>query len=597
MKTSVLFDVQKDVLLAAEAIRSVLDLEVIVYDKNKTVVVATGGGSHAKVGEKVRGFIVSEVLTTKQPIFNFEPGSHELCKPCSLWRKCPEKADVSFPLKHQGESIGVISLTAFSDDQKEELRAKHIILSNYLGKMADLISSKITAKSLLEEHMSMSQMLDVTIQSMYEGVLAVNKEGRIIELNRSGEKILGLKKEQVMGEELVNILHTHPINEVLSSGKGFNDEEYSCEINGKKIQVVGSVTPLVHEGNIIGAVSSFKDLGVVQQYIYNMISENDSSTFDSIIGHSPTLLATKISAKRIARSNSTVIILGESGTGKELFVRSIHAESNRKQQPFRAINCAAIPEHLLESELFGYMEGAFTGAKKKGKPGKFEMANGGTIFLDEIGDMPLHLQVKILRVLEERTVERIGGNDSIPIDVRIIAATNKNLEEMVKKGEFREDLFYRLNVIPLHIPPLRNRPDDVPMLLQHFVEHYASITGKQVRGFTKETEKTLVRYQWPGNVRELQNAVEYAVHMANHHWISSKDIPERIRNSDVSYGVETDQIKSLADMETQMVLMAVEKFGSHVEGKKKAAEALGINLATLYRKINRMEKMASQNAN
>ncbi|MBP1931398.1 PAS domain S-box-containing protein [Ammoniphilus resinae] len=590
VERSVLFALQEDVKLVAEAIKSVLNLEVIIYDKNKTVVASTGGGSHARVGETVRGFIVSGVLSSKKAIYNFEPGFHELCRPCSLWGDCPEKFDLSFPLMHQGEAVGVISLTAFNDVQKEELREKHEILSNYIGKMADLISSKIAAKSLLEEYLSLSQMLNVTIQSMYEGVLAVDKDGHVIELNRSGEKIFSLKREQVIGEKLEFFLPNHPINSVLLSGRGFNDEEYSCEINGKKVRVVGSATPLSNDGNIIGAVTSFKDLGTVQQYIFNMLSENDTSTFDCILGNSPALTEVKVKAKKIAYSNATVIILGESGTGKELFARSIHAESQRRNKSFRAINCAAIPEHLLESELFGYTEGAFTGAKKSGKPGKFEMANGGTIFLDEIGDMPLHLQVKILRVLEERKVERIGGNEAIEIDVRIIAATNKNLEKMVSKGEFREDLFYRLNVIPLNLPPVRERHEDIPLLLQYFVEHYANITGKQVRGFTKEAERSLMEYQWPGNVRELQNAVEYAVHMANHHWIKIEDIPERIRNFVNATEIQSDTVMSLAVMETNMIYKALEKFGSDLEGKKKAADALGINLATLYRKLNKITK-------
>lgn len=274
---------------------------------------------------------------------------------------------------------------------------------------------------------------------------------------------------------------------------------------------------------------SFKDLKDVQKLAYSITSEVDDSTFDIIVGKSKAILQVKDIAKQIATSDSTIIFLGESGTGKELFARAVHQESLRVNKPFRAINCAAIPEHLLESELFGYSEGAFTGARKKGKPGKFEMANGGTIFLDEIGDMPLHLQVKILRVLEERRVERLGSNSSLDIDVRVLAATNKNLEQMVKDGEFREDLFYRLNVIPIHIPPLRERVGDVSVLLSHFVDHYVNITGKQVRGFTPEAEACLCSYDWPGNIRELQNTVEYAINMAKSFGLHQRIYPLGLR--------------------------------------------------------------------
>ncbi|MGG1662136.1 sigma-54-dependent Fis family transcriptional regulator [Brevibacillus sp. NRS-1366] len=588
--TSILFDVQEDVKLVAEAIKSVLDLEVIIYDDQKTVVAATGGGAHAQVGDKVRGFIVSEVLKTSQPVYNYHPGVHELCKPCSLWGNCPEKADVSFPLIHQGVSVGVVSITAFSQEQEMILRQKQIILSNFLGKMADLISNKISSKFLTHQYFSLSQMLEITIQSMYEGILAVDKEGRCIELNNSGSKILGLTKEMVLGKPIHKILPPLRLKSVLSTQKGFKDEECWLEVNGKNVKVIGNATPLLQGDSVVGAVYTFKDLEDVQRYAYHLTSENDdASTFACIIGNSKALHATITRAKRIAPSKATVLILGESGTGKELFARSIHAESQRKTHAFRAINCAAIPEQLLESELFGYNEGAFTGAIKKGKPGKFEMADGGTIFLDEIGDMPLHLQVKLLRVLQEQKVERVGGSDPIPIDVRIIAATNKNLEQMVQQGTFREDLYYRLDVISLSIPPLRERQEDIPILLQYFLTHYSEITGKQIRGFSEETERILTEYKWPGNVRELQNVVEYAVHMVDASWIQPNHLPERISRTNVAPSWDENAILPLEQLEAEMITKALQKYGTSVEGKKMVADALGINLATLYRNLQKLK--------
>lgn len=587
--SSILFEIQDEVILVAEAIKSVLSLEVIIYDLNKVVVATTGGGQHAAIGEPVRGHIISEVLKTNKPVYNLEPGFHEICKSCILYESCPEKADVSYPLKHEGENIGVISLTAFSEEQKNEFKEKHLILSNYLGKMADLISSKINGKSLLKKYLSTSQMLHVTIQSMYEGIISVDQNGYILELNRSAEKILKINREEVLRQNIIGVMPDLPIMRVLSTGKGFSNLEFALRINSRNIQIISSATPLVHDSHIVGVAISFKDLDEFRKLAYSITTEADDSTFDAIVGKSLSILQVKSIAKKVATTDSTVIILGESGTGKELFARAIHKESKRVNKPFRAINCAAIPEQLLESELFGYSEGAFTGARKKGKPGKFEMANEGTLFLDEIGDMPLHLQVKILRVLEERRVERVGSNDSIDINIRVIAATNKNLEQMVKDGEFREDLFYRLNVIPLRIPPLRERDGDVSVLLHHFVKHYDNITGKKVRGFTPESEEMLRNYNWPGNIRELQNTVEYAINMATDHWITIDNLPPRIR--ELGNPMVFNKNITLAEMEENMIREAIKKYGESLNGKKQAAKELGINLATLYRKISKYQNI------
>ncbi|WP_066295356.1 sigma-54 interaction domain-containing protein [Bacillus sp. FJAT-29937] len=587
--SSILFEIQDEVILVAEAIKSVLSLEVIIYDLNKVVVAATGGGQHAVIGEPVRGHIISEVLKTNKPVYNLEPGFHEICKSCILYESCPEKADVSYPLKHEGENVGVISLTAFSEEQKLEFKEKHLILSNYLGKMADLISSKINGKSLLKKYLSTSRMLQVTIQSMNEGIISVDRNGYILELNRSAEKILKIYREEVLKQNIIDVMPDLPIMSVLSTGKGFSNLEFALQINGMNIQIISSATPLVHDSHIIGVAISFKDLDEFRKIAYSITTEADDSTFDTLVGKSLSILQVKSIAKKVATTDSTVIILGESGTGKELFARAIHKESKRVNKPFRAINCAAIPEQLLESELFGYSEGAFTGARKKGKPGKFEMADGGTLFLDEIGDMPLHLQVKILRVLEERRVERVGSNDSIEINIRVIAATNKNLEQMVKDGEFREDLFYRLNVIPLKIPPLRERDGDVSVLLRHFVKHYDNITGKKVRGFTPEAEEMLCGYSWPGNIRELQNTVEYAINMATDHWITIDNLPPRIR--DLGHPMVFNKNITLAEMEENMIREAINKYGDSLNGKKQAAKELGINLATLYRKIGKYQNI------
>jgi two-component system nitrogen regulation response regulator NtrX len=304
-----------------------------------------------------------------------------------------------------------------------------------------------------------------------------------------------------------------------------------------------------------------------------------------IIGNSPAIKALKSDIERAAPSNSWVLITGENGTGKELVSRNIHLQSNRSGKAFIEVNCAAIPEELIESELFGHEKGAFTGAHQR-KAGKFDMADKGTIFLDEIGDMSLKTQAKILRVLQEKSFERVGGTENITVDVRVIAATNKDLKEEVSKGRFREDLFYRLNVIPFHVPPLRERREDVPLLLSHFLKEFARETAREVPAMSKEAVEILCAYRWPGNVRELRNMVERLVIMARSNTITPEDIPSYIK------GAQPAQPGSLfsgsllkearRDFEREFIVRKLKEFGGNIA---RTAEAIGIERSHLYRKI------------
>ena len=325
--------------------------------------------------------------------------------------------------------------------------------------------------------------------------------------------------------------------------------------------------------------------------------------FSDIVGESKAICEVIDFSHKIAGSDSTVLIRGESGTGKELFARAIHNHSSRKDGPFVAINCGAIPETLLESELFGYEDGAFTGAKKGGKIGKCQLANGGTLFLDEVGDIPIFLQVKFLRMLQERTIEKVGGNKDIPIDIRVIAATNRNLETMIEDGEFRSDLYYRLNVIPIFIPPLRERSEDILVISRHFMEKYSKHLRKHVHDMTPQAAKILTDYPWPGNIRELENTIECALNVESQEILTSFSIPARIKTPKqeaASYSAEllraeTETFSQAAPpaasklrdsrrkSEIDEVLKALDKYGWDTKGKKNAAASLGIGIATLYR--------------
>lgn len=314
-------------------------------------------------------------------------------------------------------------------------------------------------------------------------------------------------------------------------------------------------------------------------------------TFEDIIGSSRIITEIKAEAKRFAEGSSNILITGESGTGKEVFARAIHTASRCSDGPFVPINCAALPENLIESDLFGYEEGAFTGALKGGKLGKFELADNGTLFLDEIGEFPIHLQAKLLRALQERKIQHVGGQREIPVNVRLIAATNRDLEEQVENGQFREDLYYRLSVIPIQLPSLRQRRGDIEELAEYFLHIYTKALRKDVFGFASSAMRILCEYSWPGNIRELQNAVEYAVNITDGSYIEAGDLPKKLHSGDQrDFGESSLMLRPLRYVEDDYIREALRVYGNTLEGKLKAANVLGISKATLYRRLKEIEE-------
>lgn len=315
---------------------------------------------------------------------------------------------------------------------------------------------------------------------------------------------------------------------------------------------------------------------------------NQSYVFGNMIGRDKDFIRLLQRARQVATSNSTILIRGESGTGKELLAKAIHVASGRKDHSFVVVNCPSIPENLLESELFGYEAGAFTGANKSGKKGKFEIGNGGTIFLDEVGDLPLALQPKILRAIQERSIERIAGTAPFSIDVRIIAATNRDLEKMVHEGKFREDLFYRLNVIPLTIPPLRSRTVDIPLYIEYFLDKFTKTLGKGPLKIDDQLRRWLMNYYWPGNVRQLEHVIEYMVNIAKEEVLTLQELPVNLMTYQGQSNVEISLEQQLEDYEKQLLKTYV-PLGANLAEKKQAAKRLKISLATLYRKLDKYQ--------
>ena len=414
------------------------------------------------------------------------------------------------------------------------------------------------------------------------GLIAFTKEqAQIIENNKSG---------------LINFLGK--MADLISNKLKAQIKTYELELEKKKLETLlnnmdKAVVSIDVDGKIDKYNSKFKELFNIKDRRdaiknYNKMNKDYRIKLENIIGESVAIRNSKKEALIASKSTSTVLITGESGTGKELFARAIHNHSNRVDNPFIAVNCAAIPDNLLESELFGYEEGAFTGAKKGGKLGMFEVAHKGSIFLDEIGDMSLHLQSKLLRVLQEKELNKIGSKSNVSIDVRIIAATNKDLEKMVQNGTFREDLYYRLNVIPIKLPSLRERKEDIPLIIKHMVKEYSKKLDKNVIDIDSRVVDAMMEYKWPGNIRELQNIIEYSVNMSSSSIITMNVIPQKIKNTSVEeLEVKSDRIIPLDELEKIEIIKALNKYKDYKKDKELTAKALGISRATLYRKIEK----------
>ncbi|OLN32539.1 sigma 54-interacting transcriptional regulator [Desulfosporosinus metallidurans] len=441
--------------------------------------------------------------------------------------------------------------------------------------------------------------LENIFEQAYDGVMVVDSQGIVTRITKTYCRFLNIAQEDAVGRHCTEILPTSRMHIVAQTGHAEIGEV--MDINGKEAMVMR--LPLRENGKLIGAVGKvmFRDVQDLRTLAEKLdVLENKLKfyekelkhyqkfryTFSNIIGKSQAILQTKVLAEKAALGKSTVLLRGESGTGKELFAHAIHAASLRHDQPFVRVNCGAIPAELLESELFGYEEGAFTGAKKGGKPGKFELANKGTIFLDEIGDLPLGMQAKVLRILQEKEVERVGSNRLQHLDIRVIAATHRDLEKMMNVGEFRRDLYYRLNVFTVTIPPLRERERDVLLLSEHLLDKFQRELGSSVKILDRRVAELFQLYSWPGNVRELQNSLERAINVAEGYVIHLEDLPLYLQDLEGRRSTTSLQTLTLemADAERRAIIKALKTARGN---KTKAAEFLGIHRTNLYKKMEK----------
>ena len=446
------------------------------------------------------------------------------------------------------------------------------------------------------------ELYELILDNIYNGVLITDAQGNVIYMNRPYGEFLGLDPQAQVGRHCTEVLEFSRMHIVAQTGRAeLNQAQW---INGQNMVV--QRIPIRKDDQVVAVYGQvmFKnarevgDLAArlsllqskVEMYKQELIHLRATRyTFDSVVGISPAILDLKKTARRAAHGDAAVLISGESGTGKELFAQAIHQASPRCVHPFVRINCAAIPHDLLESELFGYASGAFTGASAKGKPGKFELAHQGTIFLDEIGELPLDMQPKLLEALEEKAFERVGGTTVIQSDFRLIAATNQNLETLIEKNRFRADLYYRLNVIPIQIPPLRERTSDIPLLARHILDQLAQESARPPVTLSDEAEHLLSAYRWPGNVRELVNAMERILLTLEGRTIQAQHLPLHLQGTPkaVNSRFGTRNLKQVLERtEAELIQSVLSEAGGN---KVEAARQLGIHRTHLYKKLAKIE--------
>lgn len=487
----------------------------------------------------------------------------------------------------KGETIGCIDLTGYSEYANLHTLGMVVAAANAIERMLDV-------KRYTEELFMAKKFTETIIESIEAGILTSDLNGNIKTVNCYVANMFGYNIDEMKYMKIWDLMEGwERVKNSILDKQSFVNEDVYVNSKRKKLQYNLSVYPhLDGEQHLMNMVFVFKEVKEVRKLANKIMGHKAIYTFDKIIGEDRNFVRIIEYAKKIADSRSNVLIMGESGTGKELFSQAIHNYSSRRDEPFVALNCGAMPRNLIESELFGYEEGAFTGAKRTGQPGKFEIADGGTIFLDEIGEMPLDMQTRLLRVLEEGTVSRIGSAKEIVVDVRVIAATNKDLNEEVKKGNFRKDLYYRLNVLPIRLLPLRERKTDIPILSRFFMERISMKLNRKSVEINGETMKSLLDYDWPGNVRELENIIELMV--------NTESIPDSLvkaenctyEKADVNVEIQAetadDSIKdedmNLECMEKKCILKVLNMYNGNIT---LCAKALGIGRNTLYRKMEK----------
>ena len=493
----------------------------------------------------------------------------------------------------------IIEATGDPEVQKKIHKLKHNGAAVMEALAGNLLMAILQAKEELLEVKKLKSELWAILNSVQEAIEVADNTGLVKYTNPMFTRVTGILESQRVGKNIFEVSPHGALAQALVKQRPVVG--YRSKVGGSGVEVISNAAPILVEGEVEGAVVVFRPITdilklmdelqkstTIIENLYAKIDQITGSkyTFEDLKGASKVFIATVEMAKKAAKSDSPVLLVGESGTGKELYAHAIHQASQRRGKPFIRISCASVPEELLESELFGHEKGSFTGAVKT-KLGKVELVSGGTLFLDEIGDINPYLQGKLMRLLQDKEFERVGGSTTIQADVRIITATNIDLKSMVRKGRFREELYFLLNVIELNLPPLRQRRDDIPGLTDYFIGKLNRKLGKKVRGAAPDALQLLSSYDWPGNIRELENVIERAMVSVESDVIGRQHLSPYIGQFNSAAANQYTEIIPLDKMEQIMLKAALARFGETLEGKKKAAQALNISLATLYNKLKK----------
>lgn len=580
-----LIDIKNHVKKYADVITNMINVDVGIVDKNMRRVTGTGLYKNIE-GIPALGSVYRNTLETGRTNIIENPRQHILCAECRDKDNCREKLEIATPIYCRDEIVGVLGLVCFNDEQKTKIINDLNSYLNFTKQIAEFIGIKFYEYQEVALQKEREETLNQILNNMAKGVVVSDCNGVVLMVNNAAMTKLKLTNS-IIGK----------VSKVISQNETImNEDVFKFFIENNEYNVAGKIISLALPNNKKGNALIFDDIQKINSSIAEIANGDNTINLENIIGNSYATLHLKENIKKVAESNSTVLITGESGTGKELVARSLHSEGSRKDKPFVVINCSAIPDTLLESELFGYVKGAFTGANQNGRMGKFELANTGVIFLDEIGDMPLYLQAKILRVIQDKKIERIGSNKSIDLDIRIIAATNVDLQQKIKEQKFRSDLYYRLNVIPMTILPLRERKEDIIPIINNLIYKYNKISDKFVHTIEKDVLDALTEYNWPGNVRELENVIELMINMSSDDGvITKKMLPANILKTSKNTVSSADSViykedmtlDNFQDIEKRYIETALISYGDDTEGKKYIADKMNIGLTTLYRKMKK----------
>lgn len=560
------------------AVSNSLRLEMAIFDGSCQLFYCTPTYSKKK-GRSVHTPSLQEVIANGSILIN-TPGEMASCIGCRFRDHCPSTIEILCCIHAGTEVAGVLAFTSFTKEGQKRITENNTIYLNAITEMANLFGSQLESITSGQGPANLDASILPVMELCDQPVLLTDSHGVILQYNQLAEDLL--KVCELTSASLWQIFPNSVVKRIMEGNDLF---EKSVTIGGMATKI--STRAIKTSGQITGFYIRISDQ-------LRALSK-DTSYFEGIIGTSPAISEVQRMIRRIADSPTPVLITGETGTGKELIARAIHEQSRRSKYPFVAINCSSIPDNLFESELFGYEEGSFTGAKKGGKIGKIEMAQGGTLFLDEIGEMPLFAQPKLLRILQEYELERVGSNKKIHLDIRVIAATNRDLGEMVTEKTFRGDLYYRINVINLKLPPLRTRRDDIIPISENYIKKLKLKMDTSLSSISPEARQLLLDYEWPGNVRQLQNVIEYAANLCETDVLMPGDLPETMHGERISSLPPVSPFPASQDSRDQELLELFDKYGYTLEGKKRIADELHISLRTLYRRISRLKKELSKN--